>query len=295
MPEGILVGLKKLYFAILTTDDANGFTYQAPVAIPGARAIKVDPKTSSESLYADDGPLVTSNQLGDVDVELETAYLTQTIQAALLGHSVVGGVMTRKHSDISPYVALGYERTKENGSSRFVWLYKGRFEEMSTDDSTKEDKVKYNTPKIKAKFIRRIFDAAWSKTTDQDDPTYVAATGTTWFDSVGTADTTPPTISTYLPANNATGVAVGATINWTFSEAIDQAGITAANFVVFKDTDGTVVAGALTYDAATFKVTLTPSAALTALTAYRAVVTKDVQDLSGNKLAANSVTKFTTA
>ncbi|MFZ5634726.1 MAG: Ig-like domain-containing protein [Bacillota bacterium] len=42
-------------------------------------------------------------------------------------------------------------------------------------------------------------------------------------------------------------------------------------------------------------VTFTPGANLSAATAYRAICTKDVSDLAGNRLAANSVTKFTTA
>lgn len=108
-----------------------------------------------------------------------------------------------------------------------------------------------------------------------------------------TIDTTPPTISSTTPASNATAVAVSSTFVWTFSEAVRADDVTNAAFYVFKDTDGSAVAG--TVSVSSNVVTFTPASNLTAATAYRAVAAKGVRDVAGNALVATDVRKFTTA
>jgi len=74
--------------------------------------------------------------------------------------------------------------------------------------------------------------------------------------------------------------------------------MTAGNFFVVKDSDGSAVAGALSLSTsvvANDTVTLNPTANLTASTAYRAICTINVKSKTGIALAANSVRKFTTA
>jgi len=292
---GVQVGLKNLYYAVLTKDDATGVSYLAPVKIAGAINAKISPKSNTEVLYADDGPDETTTALGEIDVEFEAKDISLADQAALLGHSIVGGVMLKKATDVAPYVALGFMSKKSNGKYRYLWLTKGMFALPDQEYATGEDKPKFQTPKLKGTFVKRAYDDLWQRIADEDHPDYVASIGANWFNSVeGTADTTPPTV-TVVPANNATNVAVGASVNWTFSEAILASQVTDSNFFVVKDSDGSAVAGTLSINTARTVVTFTPGANLSAATAYRAICTKDVCDLAGNRLAANSVTKFTTA
>jgi len=292
---GVQVGLKNLYYAVLTKDDATGVSYLAPVKIAGAINAKISPKSNTEVLYADDGPDETATALGEIDVEFEAKDISLADQAALLGHSIVGGVMLKKATDVAPYVALGFMSKKSNGQYRYIWLTKGMFALPDQEYATGEDKPKFQTPKLKGTFVKRAYDDLWQRIADEDHPDYVASIGANWFNSVeGTIDTTPPTV-TVVPANNATNVAVGASVNWTFSEAILASQVSDSNFFLIKDSDGSVVAGTLSINTARTVVTFTPGANLSAATAYRAICTKDVCDLAGNKLAANSVTKFTTA
>lgn len=107
-------------------------------------------------------------------------------------------------------------------------------------------------------------------------------------------DTAPPTV-TVVPADAATAVAVAANIVWTFNEAINPATVNQANFLLIKASDGTIVPGSLTLNAAKTIVTLDPTANLTAATAYIAIATTNVKDLNGNSLAAQSIINFTTA
>ncbi|MFC5773690.1 MULTISPECIES: phage tail tube protein [Ectobacillus] len=106
------------------------------------------------------------------------------------------------------------------------------------------------------------------------------------------ADGTPPTVTTN-PIDGATGFAVGSNIVWTFSEAIQSSLVTDANFFVTK-ADGTPVAGTLALSAGNTVVTFDPTANLTAATDYIAVATRNVKDVAGNALAANSITNFRT-
>ena len=66
-----LVGLDNLYYAVLTKDDETGVTYDTPVKIAGAIKVKVDPKSNSATLYADNGPAETVTALGEINVEIE--------------------------------------------------------------------------------------------------------------------------------------------------------------------------------------------------------------------------------
>src|SRR5262249_37134385 len=122
-----------------------------------------------------------------------------------------------------------------------------------------------------------------------------------WVDvvfSAGTADTTPPTVTSVTPTNGATGVAVGTTVTATFSEAMNASTISASTFVL-RDPSNTVVPGTVSYNGVTNVATLTPSqpGGLALTTTYTATITggsSGVKDVAGNALAANFTWSFTT-
>ncbi|HXJ71640.1 MAG TPA: Ig-like domain-containing protein, partial [Candidatus Dormibacteraeota bacterium] len=92
------------------------------------------------------------------------------------------------------------------------------------------------------------------------------------------------------PANAATAVAINKRIAATFSEAMDPATISAANFTLRQG--ATPVAGTVTYVGTT--ATFAPASALAVSTLYTATMTTGVKDLAGNALANNFVWSFTT-
>lgn len=296
MPEGVMIGLKNMYYALMTSDAVGvATTYGTPVLLAPSIMASMKPKTSTSVLYADDGAAEVATAVGETELTIEISKLPIAIQAVLLGHSVSGGVLTRNVNDLAPYLAIGFQAAKSNGSIRYRWLYKGKFEVLADDFKTRADKVEFQTVKAKATFVKRDYDNAYDKIGDSDDPSWLTATGTAWFTAVsGAADLTPPTV-TVVPANAATGIVVSTAQTWTFNEAIQDACVTAANFYLIADVAGTTVAGALSLDATKKIVTFTPTASLAAATAYRQIATVGVKDLSGNALATNSVTKFTTA
>lgn len=175
---GLKIGMRDLYYAKLTKDDATGVTYETPTLIAGAISAKVSAKTDSVTLYADDGAFETASSLGEITVELELADLPLSVQADLLGHTLTNGVLEAKATDEAPYVAIGFRALKSNGKYRYYWLLKGRFEIPDDESQTKEDKVKFQTAKIKGTFVSRVYDGKWKLVGDEDETGFTA---TDWF------------------------------------------------------------------------------------------------------------------
>ncbi|MEI6029310.1 MAG: Ig-like domain-containing protein, partial [Betaproteobacteria bacterium] len=112
----------------------------------------------------------------------------------------------------------------------------------------------------------------------------------------GLLDTTAPTVTTFSPADEATGVAVGANIVLTFSEAIQRG----AGQIVLKTASGTTVA---TYEAATSAnlsisgntLTIDPTQDLLSGTGYSLDLGAGVvKDLAGNGFAGSADYNFST-
>jgi hypothetical protein len=106
----------------------------------------------------------------------------------------------------------------------------------------------------------------------------------------GNPDSTAPTVTSTVPLNNATGVAINRKAYATFSEAMDPATITTTTFTLKQG--ATAIAGTVTHSGliAVFK----PASNLAVSTTYTATITTGAKDLAGNALAADYTWTFTT-
>jgi Ca2+-binding RTX toxin-like protein len=111
-------------------------------------------------------------------------------------------------------------------------------------------------------------------------------------------DTTSPTISSVFPADGVTDAAVDASVEATFSEAMDETSVESpGNFTLTKNSDGSSVAASVDYEPSANKATLDPADPLDPQSAYTATIkggTDGVKDSSGNPLANDEVWSFTT-
>jgi phi13 family phage major tail protein len=181
VPSTIQVGLKDLYYAVMTNDE----TYDAPVRIAGAIEAKITPSSNTATLYADDGPSETVTTLGEIKVELDVKDVPSVAQAALLGHKLnTDGVLLKSSDDIAPYVAVLFRSKKSNGKYRYVTLYKGKFDLPDQDYKTAEDKPAFQNPKITGTFIKRDKDGLWQAIGDEDETGFDSTKATAWFTSV---------------------------------------------------------------------------------------------------------------
>jgi uncharacterized protein (TIGR03437 family) len=113
----------------------------------------------------------------------------------------------------------------------------------------------------------------------------------TWsFTTGATPNTTPPTVSSTVPASGATSVPIGNALAATFSEAINPSSISTATFTLKQGT--TPVSGAVTYVGLT--ATFTPLGTLAPNAVFTATLTTGVTDLAGNTMAGNYTWSFTT-
>ena len=281
MANSTLIGLKNAVYAIMTQDTAIGVSYQAPKPLADAMDAKRTPKTNSEVIYADDGPSEVITVLAETTLELGVKYLTLEAKADLQGHSILGGILIKKSTDIPPYVAIGFKNRKSNGKYVYVWLLKGKFDELETENQTLEAKANPKYPKLKGMFIKRTYDDIWEREADEDSLTYAPTIAANWFTAVENPDVIIPTISSTIPANNAVGVAGTSTFQWIFSEAMDSNTISTNTLYLIKDSDGSIVPGAMTYNSGTFTATFAPTSSLSVTSKYIAVATADVADLDG--------------
>jgi len=112
-------------------------------------------------------------------------------------------------------------------------------------------------------------------------------------------ETTPPTVTAKTPVPGATGVAVDANVTVTFSESMNVSTLDASTLVVRAgDANGPVVPAAVTYDAASLRAVIDPTASLAPDTEFHVRVeggASGVKDVAGNWLAVDDTWSFTTA
>lgn len=108
-------------------------------------------------------------------------------------------------------------------------------------------------------------------------------------------DTTPPTVSSTVPANGATQVPLNIIISATFSEPINPDTLSANSFIVLAVglSGGATVSGAVTYTAETMTAIFTPTTLLGVDTPYAVTITTAVEDEAGNPLDATFSWSFT--
>lgn len=113
-----------------------------------------------------------------------------------------------------------------------------------------------------------------------------------WTFTTEPGDTTPPTVSSVNPMDQATDVAQNGLITATFSEDISPSTLDAGTFLV--SAGGVSLPGIVGYDAATLTATFAPSTPLPTNSAIMARLTAVIADLSGNRLDAPFEWSFTT-
>jgi Ice-binding-like/Bacterial Ig-like domain len=107
------------------------------------------------------------------------------------------------------------------------------------------------------------------------------------FTAASGVDNTPPTIISTTPASGVISVPTNATVNATFSEAMDPSTISSSTFTVAASGIPSV-AGTYAYDVPSRVATFTPSSLLQTFTLYTATII-GATDLAGNALVVPAV------
>ena len=158
------IGLSNLLWARLTESAEGNPSYDGAKTLAKAVSASTSITNNSAFLYAD-------NVLAESDTAFQSGTITlgcdedgDSVFAELLGHSNVGGVITKNATDVAPFVAVGRIITKMVSSTLYYKaevLYKVKFSEPNADDQTKGESMEFRTPEIEGT-IHALANGKWS-------------------------------------------------------------------------------------------------------------------------------------
>lgn len=276
------------------TDDPSGGspTYGAGVDCPGIQEVSMSEEFINAELKGDDQTVAVYSKPDKITGTIRIAKDSYPMFAAILGGTVTNSgsspnekiVYKRKGTDLPGYFKLEGQATladnNQAGDSHMI-LYKCKITGVTRTRSGE------GFGQIELNYMGIPLDSTGDTYDLEENETAVSISTS--------ADTTPPTVSSTSPADAEVDVAVGANVTITFSEAMRLSTVSDPGAYAFSKADGTAVAFAVSYNDGTHTVTLNPSSDLAAASVYIVHVTTFVQDLAGNRLAANHVFNFTTA
>lgn len=149
-------GLRDIYLAKVTKNDASGYTAGTPFKLARAIKAKITDSYNSEKIYSDDGTEDIVNTYQGTTIELEVNTLAPQDRAALWARLYENGFLVEASEDTPPELALGYRTRQLNGKYEFVWYYCGKFDQGQEEEyNTIEDKKNAVTSTIKGSFYER--------------------------------------------------------------------------------------------------------------------------------------------
>lgn len=294
MNERPRIGLSGLVLAQVLSDDENGIVYDTPFHIPGAVVATVNPNSSVETDYADDGAFFAQNNRGNTELSLEMIDITPENEAKMLGQKRVNGVTIETDLDQSPYFAFGARvlmaGSDENGDAVFtyLWYAKGKFSVPESGGETKKDSITFGHKNLTAQFVKTQFvpDGQKSGTIGTrirtDDPEVPASLIENWFDApvISVAQNTGAfTVTAAAGTDNAvvlTGTKAGSA-NVSFGRASAKLGET----IIVTDSSGELVDGTIVFGGTATAPTITFTPAEDAGTPASVTVTNGLKDNYG--------------
>jgi len=162
------IGLEGLKYALITAegDATTAPTYGTPSVIGKAVDAKLNPELNSAELYADNSLAESDTTFNKGTLDLTVADDDDTVVAALLGHSIATGEITRSSTDTAPYVGVGRVITKIVGGAykyKAEFLAKVKFKLTIPEEKTKGESVEFQTAPLSGDVIVPL-NGEWSKT-----------------------------------------------------------------------------------------------------------------------------------
>ena len=288
------IGLSGLVLAEVLSDDANGIVYDTPFAIPGAVVAKINPNSSVETDYADNGAFFAQNNRGNTELSLEMIDITPESEAKMLGQKRVNGVTIETDLDQSPYVAFGAKvlmaGSDEAGDAvyTYLWYSKGKFSVPESGGETKRDSITFGHKNLMAQFVKTQFvpDGQKSGTIGSrirtDDPDVPASLIENWFNApvVSVAQNTGAFTVTAAAGSNDTVVLTGSKeggANVSFGKASAKLGET----IIVTDASGEFVEGTIAFGGTATAPTITFTPAEDANAPAAVTITAGLKDNYG--------------
>lgn len=161
------IGLKNFYYSVATENATTGaITYAGATKLAKAISATFEPTVSDATLYADDAIAERDAGVTGGSLTLGIDRYDTATAAALLGHTVeTNGEMVSNVNDVAPYVGLGRVVTlMQDGAYKYraVFFPKVKFQEPSSDNSTKGETTEFGTYEITGTVVPPV-DGDWRK------------------------------------------------------------------------------------------------------------------------------------
>lgn len=189
MPENkVVFGLKKVHYSIITEGADGTFTYAAPVALPGAVEISLDPRGETSDFYADDILYYTTVSNQGYEATLTVAQISRSFRIDVLGETLVttDNVLTENTNAKPKKIAFLFEFDGDQKAVRHC-LYNCTVTRPSITSATKTEAAEPQPQELTLIAAPRPSDGVVKRSTTADT---TAAVYDAWY----TAVYTPPAV-----------------------------------------------------------------------------------------------------
>lgn len=223
-----VVGLRDLYIALVTQDDADAYAAAATQAFAPAVNASHKPSANQKTQYADDGAFDIITSEGETKIDIEVTNIPLDMLGIVLGKEYDASTgRLFDNPGTPPDAALSFRALKSNGSYKYYQYLKGKFSVPEEEQSTMTDTPEPKTIKITYTAVKTIYEfdlgdvnAGVKRVVGDED--IAAFSGTTWFDAVQVPVTPTPDALTCTPspADGATNQLATVAITLTFANAL---------------------------------------------------------------------------
>lgn len=289
--ENPKIGLDNVVIAELLTDDGNNLPqYGEIIPLRGAVTASVNPNSSVETDYADNGAFFVTGNRANTEMSLELTNVAPATLAKMLGQTRVNGITQEKPLDQAPYFALGFRvwigGTDKDGNKIFeyFWYSKGKFSVPESGGNTKGDSIEFQHISLTAQFVPTLYTPDGNggiicshARSDIDTPSSVISA---WFNAPVIAITSD-TSALSVTASLSNGKIVITASKESAEDAVvaDSSVVLGNSVMIFNSTDGNNVSGTVAVDGNT--ITFTPTAEPDDGDGIIVTVTSAVKDIAG--------------
>jgi phi13 family phage major tail protein len=292
----LINGVDKLYYALVSQDDASAYAAGTPVAMAPLKVAALTPAVNQKTEYYDNQPMFSMNAEGETKIKLEIAHMPLDVEAAILGkaYDAVNDSIY-DNGATPPDIALGFRALNSDGTYTMYWFLKGTFAAFPEEANSQTNSPDPKGLTLEYTAVRTIHEftiGSGLTGTVKRRKSRLQADLATWFDAVQVPEYGAPSALTCTPSpadaatNQATSVAITLTFNNPLTADAER------GIGLLRDDTKVAVSVTRSLNAARTVVTLTHSA-LVAATTYLISVS-GVRDVYGQSLA-DVVYDFTTA
>lgn len=154
------IGVDHAVIVPLVSDTKDGIVYGTPIELKGTVNATINPNSSVENDFADNGVCFTTNNRGNTEMSLEMIDIPDDVLAQMLGQRRVNGITVETPMDQSPYFAFGFRVWKagkdKHGENiyEYRWYAKGKFSVPESGAETKTDSINFQHLTLNVQFAQ---------------------------------------------------------------------------------------------------------------------------------------------